>query len=73
MKTLVFLISLMQLLLGQTNSSKMVLIKGGQYVPIYSTDSQKVVVKSFYMDVYPVTNGDYLKFTKKFKEWQKGL
>ncbi len=49
----------------------MVQIKGGIYLPLYSLDSQKIVVKNFYMDVYPVTNADYLLFVKKYPEWKK--
>jgi len=49
----------------------MALIKGGEYLPLYSTDSQKVFVKSFYMDIYPVTNVDYLAFIKSNSTWAK--
>lgn len=49
----------------------MAYIKGGEYLPLYSADSQKVFVKGFYMDVYPVTNNDYLQFIKNNKEWRK--
>lgn len=49
----------------------MALIKGGVYLPLYSSDSQKVEVKAFYMDIYPVTNADYLAFVKKNRTWSK--
>lgn len=50
---------------------KMSAINGGSYIPLYSSDSQKIVVKRFVMDVYPVTNADYLIFLSKFPEWRK--
>lgn len=55
--------------MGQTQD--MVEIKGGAYIPLYGVDSTTVVVNSFYMDVYPVTNEMYLTFVKKFPKWQK--
>lgn len=60
-------------LFAQTNKNTktMALIKGGVYLPLYSSDSQKVVVNSFYMDIFPVTNADYLVFIKKNNDWSK--
>lgn len=49
----------------------MVRIKGGYYLPLYSSDTQKVLVKDFSMDVYPVTNADYIRFLSKYPEWKK--
>jgi sulfatase modifying factor 1 len=44
----------------------MVPIKEGSFVPLYGASSKKpVIVKSFFMDVYPVTNDDFLNFVKK--------
>lgn len=54
---------------GQPN---MVKIKGGTYLPLYSSDSQKVVVKPFLMDIFPVTNADYKKFVQQNSLWCKG-
>jgi sulfatase modifying factor 1 len=51
--------------------SKMVKIKGGEYIPLYGRDSMKVSINDFSMDVYPVTNKDYLAFVKKYPKWQK--
>ena len=45
--------------------SKMVLIKGGTYTPLYGSDSLKVSVQDFKMDVYPVSNKLFLEFIKK--------
>ncbi|SHJ10828.1 formylglycine-generating enzyme family protein [Pseudozobellia thermophila] len=49
----------------------MVPIEGGTYIPLYGVDSTAVTIQDFLMDVYPVTNADYLQFVKKFPEWQK--
>ena len=51
--------------------SKMVSIKGGSYIPLYGRDSAVVTVKNFKMDVYPVTNKEYLKFVTDNPKWQK--
>ncbi|WP_306772169.1 MULTISPECIES: formylglycine-generating enzyme family protein [Polaribacter] len=49
----------------------MVAIKGGAYIPLYGRDSMKVEIDNFLMDVYPVTNKDYVAFVKKYPKWQK--
>lgn len=49
----------------------MVKIQGGTYSPLYSLDSQNVQVQSFFMDVYPVTNADFLAFIKKYPDWKR--
>ena len=49
----------------------MVLIEGGTYTPLYGNDSLPVQVPSFYMDVYPVTNKEYLAFVKQYPKWQR--
>ena len=51
--------------------SKMVAIKGGAYIPLYGRDSMKVEIDNFLMDVYPVTNKEYVAFVKKYPKWQK--
>jgi len=51
--------------------SKMVLIKGGEYIPLYGRDSTKVKVKNFYIDVYPVTNQEFVTFEKKNPNWKR--
>ena len=51
--------------------SKMVKIKGGDYIPLYGRDSMKVTINDFYIDVYPVTNNEYVNFVKQYPKWQK--
>jgi formylglycine-generating enzyme required for sulfatase activity len=49
----------------------MVPIKGGTYTPLYGRDSLQVTISDFYMDVYPVTNQEYLEFVKTNSKWKK--
>jgi len=52
--------------------SQMVLIKRGAYVPLYGTkDKKPVTVEAFKMDVYPVTNAQFLAFVKKYPEYSR--
>ena len=45
---------------------KMATINRGAFVPLYGTTSKKPVqVASFSIDIYPVTNAQYLAFVKK--------
>lgn len=46
-------------------------IKGGQYIPLYGRDSMKVTINDFQMDVYPVTNKQFLAFVKNYPKWQR--
>ncbi|MFD1550805.1 formylglycine-generating enzyme family protein [Putridiphycobacter roseus] len=57
--------------LGLQAQTKMVFIKGGTFVPLYGTDSLPVKINDLYMDVYPVTNMQYLAFVKQHQKWQK--
>lgn len=52
-------------------SKDMASIKGSRYLPLYGRDSTVVEVKDFEMDLFPVTNTDYVEFVKKFPKWQK--
>ena len=51
--------------------SKMVLIEGGAYIPLYGRDSMKVAVTDFYMDIYPVTNEEFQLFLEDMPKWQR--
>ncbi len=51
--------------------SKMASIKGGTYIPLYGRDSLLVSISDFKMDVYPVTNEEFLDFVKKTPKWQR--
>jgi formylglycine-generating enzyme required for sulfatase activity len=64
-------------------SSKELLLPSGNYLPFFSPKSSKdkrsshdavkkpVSVQSFWMDVYPVTNGDFLNFVKSNPDWRR--
>ncbi len=50
--------------------TRMVSIKRGTYIPLYgTTDKKPVTVNDFYLDVYPVTNAQYLEFLKRNPEY----
>ncbi len=63
------------------SDEKMVLVPAGQYVPFYpekDKDSKSepevqrpVQIKSFKMDIFPITNADYLEFVRRNPTWQK--
>ncbi len=48
-------------------------VSAGVYKPLYksATDTMEIRVDEFMMDVYPVTNSDYLDFVKANPRWQK--
>lgn len=50
---------------------KMVLIKGGTYLPFYGTDSSLVKVEDFLLDEKPVTNAEFLDFVQKNPKWKR--
>ncbi|MBB6682204.1 formylglycine-generating enzyme family protein [Aequorivita sp. 609] len=52
-------------------NDKMAKVKGGVFLPLYGTADQLVKVDPFLMDVYPVTNEEYLKFVKENPKWKK--
>lgn len=54
------------------HESKMATIKSGTYVPLYSSDTLQYPVQSFQLDVYPVTNGQFLSFVRINENWKKG-
>lgn len=54
------------------SKSEMVLIKGGSYTPFYKDgNGVNENIKSFLMDVYPVTNKEFLEFVKSNPKWQR--
>lgn len=52
--------------LMSAQQNKMVQIQEGSFIPLYGTTAKKPVnVKTFFIDIYPVTNSDFLIFIKK--------
>ncbi len=49
----------------------MVLVEGGVYLPLYGAENVTVKVDPFLMDVFPITNADYLKFVQENPQWKK--
>ena len=47
------------------------IIKGGSYKPLYGKDSVQVSVTNFNVDVYPVTNNQYLQFVITHSAWRR--
>ncbi len=58
------------LVFSQTNTSMQKII-GGTFVPLYGSDSSGIKVNSFQLDVYPVTNTQFLAFVKEYPKWKK--
>ena len=53
------------------SQSEMVLIIGESYIPLYGRDSLQVTIADFKMDVYPVTNQEYINFVKENPKWKR--
>lgn len=70
-KYLMFVFILFFTFLGFGQAENMTLIKEGVYIPLYGTDSGEVEVESFYLDVYPVTNAEFIEFVKEYPKWRK--
>jgi formylglycine-generating enzyme required for sulfatase activity len=51
----------------------MALVPDGFYTPLFASaaDTNKVAVKSFYLDRLPVSNADYLEFVRANPKWRK--
>jgi formylglycine-generating enzyme required for sulfatase activity len=69
-KKLLLGIGLMSQIVLYGQEREMAHIKGGSYIPLYGTGAP-VEVDGFLMDVYPVTNQEFLAFVKKNPRWAK--
>src|SRR5690606_41366281 len=73
MKTISRLVIVIALMIQGTaycQSGSMVKITGGEFLPLYGTQDD-VKIDDYLMDVYPVTNGQFLEFVKKNPQWKK--
>lgn len=70
-KTIFIIFCSMAVYTTVAQEENMVAVKGGTYIPLYGTDSTAVTIVDFFMDVYPVTNNDYLFFVEEHPEWKK--
>lgn len=58
--------------MGFAQPTDMALVTGGSYVPLYGgSESNLVMVNSFYMDVTPVTHEQYLAFVIQYPQWRR--
>jgi sulfatase modifying factor 1 len=46
-------------------------IGAGSYLPLYGSEPTQVFVEAFFLDVYPVTNQEFLSFVKANPAWRK--
>ncbi|WP_265162430.1 formylglycine-generating enzyme family protein [Salinimicrobium tongyeongense] len=53
-----------------SQSGAMVEVRGGEFIPLYGTKTE-VPVGNFLMDVYPVTNAEFLEFVEQNPRWRK--
>lgn len=50
----------------------MVYIPKGEFIPLFQEEeSNPILIHSFYLDIYPVTNQDFLVFVKQNPKWRK--
>lgn len=56
---------------AQVQKTEMAMIKGGEYTPLFDAENGDVSVESFYLDVHPVTNLQFLAFVKENIEWRR--
>lgn len=56
---------------GWSQTANMARIEKGGYVPLYGANSTKVFVEDFYLDIYPVTNKQFLEFLKNNPKWRR--
>lgn len=48
-------------------------IGGGKFIPLYGSKDATETVESFFMDVHPVTNGQFLAFVSKTPRFRRGV
>ena len=46
-------------------------IHGGTFVPLYGSDSSEVVIESFALAIYPVTNSEFKEFVIENEKWRR--
>ena len=68
---ILFLVALLPTLVWSQEETQMNKIGGGTFVPLYDSDSSGVTVSAFLLDVYPVTNQQYLDYVKAKPKWQR--
>ena len=70
--TFLLLASLLFAIMGiSQEETAMKKIKGGTFVPLYGSDSTGIYIGDFMLDVYPVTNQQYLAFVQAYPKWKR--
>jgi len=67
----ILILSLIPFIGFSQESTEMKQINGGTFVPLYGSNESDVYVRDFMLDVYPVTNQQYLDFVKEHPKWQR--
>lgn len=57
--------------MAMAQNPNMAFIEKGAYTPLYGRDSLQVKVNNFMLDIYPVTNEEYVDFVTKNPKWRK--
>lgn len=64
------IIAILTQTLAFSQAEDMALVKGGIYTPLYGNNGP-VTVDGFLMDIYPVTNAEFLKFVNENPRWRR--
>ena len=70
-QTVLIALLLLSQVAGAQENSEMKAIIGGTFVPLYGSDSSEVFVRNFSLDIYPVTNQQFLEFVKEYPKWKR--
>jgi formylglycine-generating enzyme len=56
-----------------TTPSAMVLIPAGKYLPFFrgQSDPKEIAVAPFFLDIFPVSNGEFLDFVRANPKWRR--
>ncbi len=71
-RLIILLASVLLSLAGRSQGpTEMKKINGGTFVPLYGSDSSGVFVDDYMLDIYPVTNQQFLDFLKTHPKWKR--
>lgn len=72
-KACFFLLTISIVAAAHAQETKMATVKGGTYIPLYGADvdGARLKVTSFQLDIYPVTNAQFLTFLKANPGWRR--
>lgn len=70
MVRLIIYLAILIPIISYGQDTDMVPVKGGEFLPLYG-NGQRVKINDFLMDVYPVTNQQFLEFVKENPRWRR--